>query len=345
MKRWTKDEKNLLLKLKQEGFTNCSISERMRELGYDRTPKAIEHACEPLETIQRLREDRDSLFQMKSKDYKNRGYTPYTTKILSISDLHIPYVNDSVLEHAMVNHGDADTLVVNGDFWDMYDSSKWGKSKSVSVIDEYRTGVKYFNHFSSNFNRVLVNSGNHDDRPTKKIASTLDSSLLFATHPDLVQMLCQGYDIVKDSGGSERLARVNNYPNVKYSGGAGHWFNKVGKCIFAHPSGGSKIPMRLATNTVDYFIDKVRDFDCVVIGHTHRQGKIQNYRGKLVIEQGCCCSPQQYEANPKMQFGIQSFGYAVVYMDNAGNIDLDRSGPVYFGSDSIMDGKNFYRAK
>jgi hypothetical protein len=60
------------------------------------------------------------------------------------------------------------------------------------------------------------------------------------------------------------------------------------------------------------------------------------WRNKLIIEQGCCCLPMDYESDAKMQYGMQTFGYATIYMNDEGKVDFDRSRPVYYGTGSLI---------
>jgi hypothetical protein len=70
--------------------------------------------------------------------------------------------------------------------------------------------------------------------------------------------------------------------------------------------------------------------------NTHKMGSIV-FKGKLIIEQGCACIPMDYEADSKMQYGQQSFGYAVIYMNAKGEVDFDKSRPVYYGTATCVD--------
>ena len=58
------------------------------------------------------------------------------------------------------------------------------------------------------------------------------------------------------------------------------------------------------------------------------------HRNKLIIEQGCCCVPMDYEVSGKSKLTQQSFGYAVIYMDKNGNVDFNTSDTTYYGTGS-----------
>jgi predicted phosphodiesterase len=253
-------------------------------------------------------------------------------KVVSISDLHIPWVNENVISDMLSKHSDADTLVINGDLLDQYSVSKWSKEKQILLQHEYEMAMEYLLEFSKTFKNIVLTRGNHDSRLQSKFANELDPNVMFMVNPDMLDRLKNGY--VYDHKRS-KLVKKYNFNNIHYAGGLSGWYAKVGNCIFAHPKSGSKIPMRMATNTADYFLEK-EDYDAIVIGHTHKIGKIV-WKGKLLIEQGCCCLPMDYEADAAMKYSQQAFGYCVMYMNAKGEVDFNKSTPVYTGTATALD--------
>ena len=251
-------------------------------------------------------------------------------KIVAIGDLHIPWVNDNVIADMLSNHSDAKTLVINGDFLDQYSVSKWSKTKQVLLRHEYEMGVSYLEQFAKIFDKVILTRGNHDSRLQSYFSNSLDPNVLFMTNPDMLQRMADGYAF--DYEGV--LFKKHDFDNVFYKGGVTGWFTKIGKCLFVHPSGGSSIPMRLAVNSATYFLEK-DDFDCLVSAHSHKMGKLI-WKGKLLMESGCCCVPMDYEADAKMKYSQQAFGYCVVYMNEKGEVDFNKSVPVYYGTASAI---------
>jgi len=69
--------------------------------------------------------------------------------------------------------------------------------------------------------------------------------------------------------------------------------------------------------------------------NTHKLGKLI-WKNKLLIEQGCCCAPMEYESDAKLRFGQQTFGYAVVYMNEEGKVDFKKTQPIYYGTGAIV---------
>lgn len=247
-------------------------------------------------------------------------------KILSLSDLHAPFDNPDVIIDAIENHGDADVLVLNGDILEQYAVSRWGKSKTILLEWEYKVAIEWMKLFSEIFEEVHLVRGNHDDRLSKYLSNAVDPMVGFMMNNDVLTKLADGQDF--NSKG--KLEKIHDFDNVYYSGGLLGWYTKIGKCIFAHPSGSSGIPMRTVISAATSLMTS-EDFQALIIGHTHKMGKII-WRDKLLIEQGCCCVPLDYQSDGTMKYLPQAFGYAVVYMDELGNVDFDKTNTVYCGT-------------
>jgi len=252
-------------------------------------------------------------------------------KVASISDLHIPFQHDAVVENLIANHSDADILVINGDFLELYSVSSWPKNKSVMLRKEYEQGLAMLKRLAGIFPKIYLTKGNHEDRLQRYFTSNVDPSISFMTDPDILQRLSRGYDF-NDEG---ELVKCHDLKNVFYRKGPLSWYVQIGRCVFVHPSGGSGVPMRTAIKATDYLLSRSLEFDAVVCGHTHQMGQIV-YNNKLIIEQGCACVPLEYEAASKMSYRPQSFGYAVVMMNRQGHVDFDNSRAVFCGSGSII---------
>jgi len=364
-KQWTEEEKEIVFDMLEDSLYS-DISCALTEAGHQRSPEAVRKmvkrvskvkhkdpvAVKPpiralpdkrsmeyegmnmleCDALSEMEQKRNELFNMNFDRYENIGKPKGKLhKILSIGDLHIPWVNDNVLRDALSKHSDADVLVVNGDILDQFSVSRWPKSKHILLRHEYEIGMRYLKHFASQFKKVVLVRGNHDVRVQSYFSAQLDPAITFLTHPDLLERMAKGYDF----NAYGELEKMYDFNNVYYKGGLCAWYAKIGNAIFAHPSGGSGIPMRTCVNAANYFLEK-EPYDAMVIGHTHKLGQLI-WKGKLLIEQGCCCVPMDYEADAKLKYGQQSFGYSVIYMNDKGEVDFDRSRPVYCGSATLVD--------
>jgi predicted phosphodiesterase len=354
---WSQKEKEIAIVLYEEKKMYQEISKELKNKGYRRSPEAvrkfikrtgersdyvvpnkqghyIDIKMEPdhSEALVEIEKRRKDLFNMVTERYEKVGNPGGRLhKVVSISDLHIPWVNDNVIADMISKHSDAEVLVVNGDILDQYSVSRWPKTKGILLRHEYEIGVDYLKQFSKIFKKVILTRGNHDDRLESYFSNNLDPSVCFLTHPDILERMANGYEFNKHG----MLEKINDFSNVYYTGGISAWYAKVGNCIFAHPKGGSKIPMRTAVRVADYFLEKEK-YDAIVCSHTHKVGKVI-WKGKLLIEQGCACVPMDYEADAKMQYSQQAFGYAVVYMNSKGEVNFNESGPTFYGTATAVD--------
>jgi predicted phosphodiesterase len=292
-----------------------------------------------------LREEAKNFFkklkQIKEKIIKNSNYIyghvghpkdEASVKILAISDLHIPLHNGEVLTHALMNHGDADILVINGDFLDLYSVSQWTKNRSIPLIEEYKTGMKILRELASIFPKIYLTEGNHEDRLQRYFSSKIDLNVSFMTEADILHKLAKGYDFDEDG----ELVKMHDLKNVFYTRGQQSWYVQIGKCIFAHPTGSSGIPMRTAIKTAEWFVGRDINFEAVVCAHTHQIGSII-WNNKLLIEQGCSCIPMEYEATSKMNYRPQTTGYTVIMMDKNGHVDFESSRTTFFSTGSAIE--------
>lgn len=272
-------------------------------------------------------------------EFKSRIGNPANNaniKVVSISDLHIPFYNEDVIK-SVLQEQDVDILVVNGDFLELYSVSSWPKNKTIMLQHEYQMGMRLLREFSKVFPKVVLTKGNHEDRLQRFLSQNINPNVSFMTSPDVLERMSNGYDF-DDSG---NLVKMYNLDNVHYNKGPLSWQVQIGKCIFAHPTSFSKINMKTIANVAQSMLGKGYDFEALVIGHTHQQGSII-WNNRMLIEQGCSCIPMEYECNAKATYGSQSFGYAIVWMDKKGHVDFDKSGTVYCGTGTIIESKNNY---
>ena len=273
---------------------------------------------------------RDSLHKTTTEQFMHIGNPVRPThKVLTLSDLHIPFINKHVIEHAIANHSDAQTLVLNGDIFDAYLVSKWPKDKQILLQWEYQIAVKWLQFFAEIFPNVILVCGNHDERTMKYFGSRLDTVVNFLTSPDMLGRLAKGYDFTPEGD----FEPVHEFPNVHYDQGVMKWYTVVGKTIFVHPLKG--FSTQLGANSVkfaQYFQDR-EDHQCLVMAHTHKQ--FRGFRkNRLLLEQGCCCIPMEYEVSGHGAYDSQIFGYATIEMDDQGNVDFDKSITHYVGTGS-----------
>jgi len=259
----------------------------------------------------------------------------YNIKWIAFGDTHFFLQNDDLLGQMIQDHGDADFAVHGGDVMDMNIVSLWPKEKYYSLEAEYRVAAEYFQKFASTWRNLYVISGNHCSRLAKMITASMDPSVRFATHYDLLGSLCDGYDLNKDG----ILVPTHDFSNVHYQRGVDNWLIRIGRAVVFHHSGNRGMNSMTASGqgviaAKNWLNGRKAAADLYVQFHTHRQSKVLK-GGELLMEPGATCLPMDYGSKPKSSLNGCSYGFMVGYMANDGAIDFDRTENVYYGSDAL----------
>lgn len=251
------------------------------------------------------------------------------TKIVAISDLHIPYQREDLLKDIIAEHRGADVLVLNGDLFDNSLISKFPKEREIPFAIEYAAAFETVVWLSQSFGQVILIDGNHDaGRFTREIGK-LNPTILFLVRGSPLKYIAEGR---RFSPSGEDLGTIS-LPNVVYAGDTGSgWWYKIGQTIFAHRLRGfNKAPMANAVHVASWFLSRGEKFQCIVNGHSHRVG-MTYYRGRIIIDQGALTLPMAYEEDGSCNLPAPDLGYAVITMDQFGNVDPKETYPVHLGT-------------
>jgi len=284
-------------------------------------------------TFKEIRELRDSYMEVFTEKFVKIGRPVNATKkILAIGDLHGPFFNRFVIDHAIKNHGDADILVITGDLFDCFAVSKWPRSKEFLLKWEYQIVIELIKMFVSIFPKVVLISGNHENRLSSMFSARIDPQVSFLTSPDLLKRVQQGYDFTDN----DEFEQVHDWGGkVVYDGGQLKWYTKIGQALFVHPSKGySTVPLANVLKASKYFKSR-EEFQCICFAHTH-QVAMCIHEGKLLFDHGAGCLPMDYEGKGDLMYSGQSFGYGLVYLNENGDVCFQKSGPVYLGTGSAI---------
>jgi predicted phosphodiesterase len=252
------------------------------------------------------------------------------TKILSLSDIHFPFARLDFLEQILEEHGDADILVINGDLMEGYLFSTYEKDERVLTIDEYNAAFMFVYLCSKLFPKVVLVEGNHDDRAGRALSKAgISKDSLSVFNLSLMGRIANGERL--DSQG--KLIEKIHLDNVFFEQHES-WYVRIGKTLFIHPSTmGSAKPGFTVAGWNEKFSTRYSpgEYDSIVCGHTHQiyKGIVNN---TLLIEQGCLAGLLTYSWSRRALYkGNGQNGYAVIYQDQDGNTDFNKSGPVYLG--------------
>lgn len=231
-------------------------------------------------------------------------------KILSLSDIHAPFANFKAIETAIKDNRDADLVVLNGDVYDGHALSDYEKLNDFNIEIELKQVFMLLDVLTKLFKEVVWVGGNHDFTRflryvSRKFGSGMKKYVVKRLNP--IEYISEKY---------------NNVVVVPHN-----WV-EIGKCVFIHPNGYSSALMSTSINQTEYLLANKHflpygDFQALVQGHTHDLGEFY-LNGIKIIEQGCLCNLMDYRFdNPSSR--SWTTGYAVVYLDEAGNVDFNKT--------------------
>lgn len=249
-----------------------------------------------------------------------------TTRILGISDAHVPFNEPITMFQEYV--GKTDILVLNGDIIDQQQISKFPKSYRVSVMEELIQGRQYMIDLIEYIKpkKVVVTDGNHEKRFGAYFAKNLDSDILELMPDSAMDLIIEsGFNHYNKRDKSkvwyEPLKNVFDDIEIEYSG---DWKCKIGKTYFIHPSTYSSGMLKTSEKAINYFLRVDRDFDTIVMSHVHKLGSY--IQGNIyMFEQGCCCDIDKLDyANGKLQYPQQK-GFIYVCQNELGELIYEKT--------------------
>ena len=249
--------------------------------------------------------------------------TKVDKRILSLSDLHIPFnlPLDTVKNYA----GKVDVLVLNGDVEDCQSCSKFPKKYRVDVTTEMIQTRQFIIDLIHMLQpkEVVVVKGNHEHRMGRYLSDRLNEDLMNLM-PDTPM------DLIVNDGfkNRDRLNKTETWyspltevfadegVSISYTG---EWWRRVGNTIFAHPLTYSNGMLKTTEKAVEYFLRVEKDFDTIILGHTHKlgsyiQGSVRMY------EQGCLCDLNKLTYNDGLLTIPNQNGFIYLCQDKDGNI-------------------------
>lgn len=245
-----------------------------------------------------------------------KGSNAVATRILSISDTHVPF--ELPIEMLAAYKGRVDILQLNGDICDCQAISKYNKVYRVSPMEEIIKCRKYLMDMIEYLQpkRVVVTYGNHDLRFQNYIAKNLDNEMLeLMPKTSLELIFVDGfYHYNKREGSKSWYAPINQlfpYVEIDY---IDNWWTQIGDTIFAHPSAFSSGVLKTAEKAMYFFRNEGFQFSELVMAHTHRVGEyyIGNTR---IIEQGAFSDVSKNNYSNGQLYNSQKEGFVYLCQD------------------------------
>lgn len=257
---------------------------------------------------------------------RRRGNEKIHTRILSISDLHVPFqLPVDVLE----KYVDAvDILQINGDVCDNQATSKFPKCYRVSPMEEIIQARQYLIDIINYIRpkKVVINYGNHDIRFQNYLAKNLDTDLLELMPKTSLELIFEDgfnhynkreltkvwYPPLKEVIEDTELVYVDN------------WYCQIGDTIFCHPLAFSSAMMKTAEKAMLFFRNEGFDFQNLVMAHTHRSGQY-TVGNTTLYEQGAFCDVAKNHYSDGRLVNSQKEGFIYLCQDENGTTLKDKT--------------------
>ena len=253
------------------------------------------------------------------------------TRILCISDMHIPFNRD--IKEFFKYKGKVDTLVLNGDIIDNYSMSNFTKMYRLSLVEELIQARELLIELIEEIEpkKVTVVTGNHEIRLGKKIADKIRSDLLDLMPRDALAFLFDTgfnyYDRIKKCKTVYTPIDEEVDCEVNY---VGNFWTKEGKTIFVHPQAFRGTTLGTVGKAYDYFTAIGEDFQSIIMAHTHKLG-MYVMNDKYLYEQGTCANLNHMDYQDlKLPKSSQVNGYMYIVQDKEGNLIYDKTKLIRF---------------
>lgn len=293
----------------EDGFTYYDISEYFKNtFGVSMHPESIRYWV--------TRKDKPKLTQVEKLEQDG------VEKVLVLSDLHIPFNRDDILDIVEKHKDEITTLVLGGDIVDCYSCSSFPTLEPLPLVDEMAAChkiLKQIQDLTHNVRRILI-KGNHEERYKRHLIKA--TSELNKLHSDnILKEIVKGFEHNDRANG-----KVITYDKLDYEV-VDNWWCMVNKTIIAHPLSFSRVAAKTGQMALDYFVERGHDFDSVLIAHTHKIASVIKY-GKYSYEIGCLCKTQEYSESGKLTYERLHNGYFLAsYVD--GHFDPNESRQIY----------------
>lgn len=242
------------------------------------------------------------------------------TKILSVSDFHVPFQLDKELLSDYA--GKIDILQLNGDLVDMQAISRYPKTYRVSPMEEVILGRAYFIELIEYLKpkKVVVTYGNHDNRYQQYLAKNLDSDILELQPENVLELMIEdGFRHYNKKDHTKTwyapLQEIMEDVEIEY---VHNWHCQIGDVIFCHPTAFSSGLLKTAEKAMLWFRNEGYDFKKLVMAHTHRSGQY-TIGNTTIYEQGCFCDVKRNNYNDGKLINSQKEGFLYLVQDKDGN--------------------------
>lgn len=241
-------------------------------------------------------------------------------KVLVISDIHVPFNRDDILDVVAKHAHEISAIILGGDIADCVSVSSYDPLDALPLADEMAVIhqlLKQIQDITPNVKRYLI-KGNHETRWARYMAKNPNE--LNKLHSDNILN-----EVIKGFQYHDRLrGRIVTYDKLDYIC-LDDWFVVYNDMIVCHPITFSRVAGKTASMALDYFMERGIDFNTCLIAHTHKQSSCFKY-GKYAAEIGCMCKPMGYASSGKLTYTQQQCGYHLaVFVNDKYDVNQSRT--------------------
>lgn len=277
------------------------------------------------------------------EEYDNyiHGCEGVATRILSISDAHVPFNLPIDIFSQYTNR--VDILVFNGDTEDCWSCSSFPRRYRVGLDEEMILTRQYMIDVIELIHpkQVVVLMGNHEIRLGKLLTDRLNDDILSIMPDTPLELIVNRGFYVKDrknktetwySPITEVFIEEGIY--IEYTGA---WHKMIGHTIFAHPLSYSSGMLKTTEKAVNFFLRENREFTAICLGHTHKLGSyIQG--GIKMYEQGCTCDLNKLDYNNGKLIIPGQNGFLYICQNAEGDVIDSRSKLISINEKGVYNG-------
>lgn len=233
----------------------------------------------------------------------------FNKTVMVMNDLHLPHERYDVISSIQKHADEIDILVLAGDIMDCASISSWDKLDALPLTAELAYTHKFLKKISKILDgkRIIMLRGNHEERLHRDISRMNQKELIPLINPEILEMFIDGFHLYSDG----KKVKYEPIPNLEY---VPHWYFTMDNIIYAHPKSFSKVKGKMTSNIVEYFINRLVDFDLVIFGHTHKFcfSRVEGQMSKLSLENFSMCLDADYADTGKLSYTPQSSGYSII---------------------------------
>lgn len=247
----------------------------------------------------------------KKISYKEKLKKDGIEKVLVISDLHVPFHRDDILEIIEKYKKEVSVIIFGGDIIDNFAISKFVEVKKGNLSEEMADTHKLLKQIQERTKgiRKYMFLGNHETRAGAYMARNINEFNNLHTD-NILQEIVDGFKKVDhENGTTTYYEKLDDFIVIN------SWNMQYRDAIIAHPLTFSKVAGKTAQDALDYFIQDGKNFSAVLIGHTHKISSCIKY-DKFAYEIGCLCKDQPYANKGKLNYTRQHNGYFIATFKN-----------------------------